>query len=112
MRIADVMITPPVTVPPRATARQAARRVETEAVGCVLVAGDDTLHGVVTDRGLAVRVLSTGTDPETPVSEFMSAPAVTVDATDDLEAAYRVFRRAGVRRLPVLDGHRPVGFCG
>ncbi|MFJ6140683.1 cyclic nucleotide-binding/CBS domain-containing protein [Kitasatospora sp. NPDC092286] len=112
MRIADVMITPPVTVPPRATARQAARRVETEAVGCVLVAGDDTLHGVVTGRDLAVRVLSTGTDPETPVSEFMSAPAVTVDATDDLEAAYRVFRRTGVRRLPVLDGHRPVGFCG
>ncbi|WP_371494693.1 CBS domain-containing protein [Kitasatospora sp. NBC_00374] len=39
----------------------------------------------------------------------MSAPAVTVDATDDLETAYRAFRRAGVRRLPVVDRHRLVG---
>ncbi|GAA2804550.1 CBS domain-containing protein [Kitasatospora sp. CM 4170] len=109
MRIADTMITPPVTVPPGASARQAARRMETEAVGCVLVAEHDTLHGIVTDRDLALRVLSTGTDPQTPVSEIMSVPVVTVDVADELEAAYRAFRRAGVRRLPILDGDRLVG---
>ncbi|MEU9126909.1 CBS domain-containing protein [Kitasatospora sp. NPDC048540] len=108
MRVADLMITPPIAVLPTATVRQAARRMDEEAVGCVLVAEDATLHGVLTDRDLVVRALAPGADPETPVFEFMSAPAVTVDVTDDLETAYRVLRRTGVRRLPVLDGARLV----
>ncbi|WP_406259854.1 hypothetical protein OH779_01380 [Actinacidiphila glaucinigra] len=33
-----------------------------------------------------------------------------MDVTDDIIAdAYRTFRRCGVRRLPVLEGHRLVG---
>ncbi|WP_187145188.1 hypothetical protein [Streptomyces sp. So13.3] len=31
-----------------------------------------------------------------------------LDATDNVEAAYRTFRRSGVRRLPALDGERLV----
>jgi signal-transduction protein with cAMP-binding, CBS, and nucleotidyltransferase domain len=80
-----------------------------EAVGCVLVAGPDGVRGVLTDRDLALRVLAAGLAPDTPVSELMSAPVTTVDAADDLGTAYRVFRRKGVRRLPVLDGGRLVG---
>ncbi|MFI6445676.1 cyclic nucleotide-binding/CBS domain-containing protein [Kitasatospora sp. NPDC050543] len=109
MRVADLMITPPIAVLPGATARQAARRMDDESVGCVLVAEDHTLRGIVTDRDLVVRAVAPGADLEAPVAEFMSAPAVTVDVTDDLAAAYRAFRRTGVRRLPVLDGHRLVG---
>ncbi|MFJ1708880.1 cyclic nucleotide-binding/CBS domain-containing protein [Kitasatospora sp. NPDC088346] len=109
MRVADLMITPPIAVRPSATVRQAARRMEEEAVGCVLVADHATLQGILTDRDLVVRALAPGADMETPVSDFMSAPAVTVAATDDLETAYRAFRRTGVRRLPVLDGPRLVG---
>lgn len=109
MRVGDLMITPPVTVPPRATVRQAAGRMDDEAVGCVLVADHEVLHGIVTDRDLVVRALAADADPQTRVSELMSAPAVTVDVTEDLAAAYRAFRRTGVRRLPVLDGDRLVG---
>jgi CBS domain-containing protein len=109
MRVADLMITPPVTVTPQTTARQAALRMDQEAVGCVLVAEKDTLRGVVTDRDLAVRLLATAGEPDTPVSRVMSAPAVTVDVADDVDEAYRAFRRSGVRRLPVLDGDRLVG---
>ncbi|GAA4833631.1 CBS domain-containing protein [Kitasatospora terrestris] len=109
MRVSDLMTAPPVTVPPSAPVRQAAQRMADARVGCVLVADRGTLHGVLTDRDLAVRWAAVGADPSTPVSAVMSAPAVTVDATDDLAAAYRAFRRTGVRRLAVVDGTRPVG---
>ncbi|MFH8787028.1 CBS domain-containing protein [Streptomyces roseoverticillatus] len=33
---------------------------------------------------------------------------VTVDASDDLASAYRLFRRQDIRRLPVLDDDRLV----
>ncbi|WP_329560487.1 CBS domain-containing protein [Kitasatospora sp. NBC_01266] len=109
MKVSELMATPPVTVPPQATARLAALRMTEEAVGCVLVAEDDRLLGIVTDRDLVVRSVAGAAEPDAPVTELMSASVVTVDAADDLDSAYRTLRRSGVRRLPVLDGHRLVG---
>ncbi|WP_330455588.1 CBS domain-containing protein [Streptomyces sp. NBC_00820] len=47
------------------------------------------------------------------VSEVTTAPPVcvagSVSPVDDLQVAHLTFRRAGVRRLPVLDGGRVVG---
>ncbi|WP_245984319.1 CBS domain-containing protein [Streptomyces tateyamensis] len=103
------MTTPPVVVAPRTAARQAALRMDDEAVGCLLVAEGEHLCGILTDRDLAILTLGRGLAPDTPVSEFMSTPVVTLDVADDLETAYRLFRRSGLRRLPVLDGERPVG---
>ncbi|WP_127361122.1 CBS domain-containing protein [Actinacidiphila soli] len=109
MKVSEYMMAPPVTVSPDTTVRQTALRMEDAAVGSVLVATGDRLQGIVTDRDLVVRCLAQGGDPDTAVSDLMSPSVATLDATDDVEAAYRTFRRAGVRRRPVLDGHRLVG---
>ncbi|OLZ69021.1 histidine kinase, partial [Streptomyces sp. IMTB 2501] len=79
------------------------------AVGSVLVVEDGALHGIVTDRDLALRGIGGGLDPTARVDAVMSVKAVTVEAGDDLQVAYRTFRRTGVRRLPVLDAERVVG---
>ena len=78
-------------------------------MGSVLVVEEGTLRGIVTDHGIAVRGLGAGLPPPPAVDAVMSAEMVTVDAADDVQTAYRTFRRSGVRRLPVLDGHRLVG---
>lgn len=109
MRIADLMTAPPVTVTPGATADEAARRMDEQQVGCLLVADRGVLCGVLTDRDLVVRGLARGAGPDTPVSELMSVPGITVDAASAPDAAYRAFRRTGVRRLAVLDGRQVVG---
>ncbi|MEU6238974.1 CBS domain-containing protein [Kitasatospora sp. NPDC047058] len=109
MKAGDLMTAPPVTVALTATVLEAARRMEQESVGCVLVTADGRLHGIVTDRDLTLRGLARGRDPAQPVADLMTAPVTTVDAGDDLDTAYRTFRSTGVRRLPVLDGGRPVG---
>ncbi|MEV7186399.1 CBS domain-containing protein [Kitasatospora sp. NPDC093102] len=110
MRASDLMTTPPVTVGPATTAFEAAVRMAEEAVGCVLVTEDGRLLGILTDRDLTVRGLAHGGNPGRPVVDLMTVPVVTVDADDDVDAAYRTFRSTGVRRLPVVvDGDRPVG---
>ncbi|MCU7826480.1 cyclic nucleotide-binding/CBS domain-containing protein [Kitasatospora sp. DSM 101779] len=109
MRVADLMISPPVTVPPDSTAAEAARLMADRAIGCVLVGDSRTLLGVLTDRDLVVRVLAGDVDADTSVARLMSAPPLTVHADEELGAAYRMFRRTGVRRLPVLRGGAPVG---
>ncbi|MFJ4989809.1 CBS domain-containing protein [Streptomyces sp. NPDC088732] len=98
MKISAFMNAPAVTVSPSASARRAALRMRDAAVGSALVTEVDQVLGVVTDRDLTVRCLAGGRDPDMPVSDLMSAPVVTVDATDDIDVAYRTFRRSGVRR--------------
>ncbi|MGW2491496.1 CBS domain-containing protein [Streptomyces sp. NPDC001606] len=109
MKVSEVMTAPPVTVPPRVSLARVVQCMDEQGVGCVLVVENGTLCGVVTDRDLAVRGLGGGLDAETPVDKVMSTDLVTVRASADVQEAYRTFRRSAVRRLPVLDGHRPVG---
>lgn len=103
MRVREHMVSPPETVTPDTTVRQAALRMRAGEIGCLLVVADGELRGVVTDRDLAVRCLAEGASPDTPVSELMSSPVVAVGTSEDVAAAYRLFHDSGVRRLPVLD---------
>ncbi|MET7381601.1 CBS domain-containing protein [Streptomyces sp. NPDC005526] len=109
MKVNEVMSAPAVCVPPGTTVGEAARLMDREGVGSVLVVEDGALRGIVTDRDLALRGLGGGAAQDSPVETVMSPRIVAVDAADDVHAAYRTFRRAGVRRLPVLDGDRVAG---
>ncbi|SFG73279.1 CBS domain-containing protein [Streptomyces mirabilis] len=109
MKVSEVMTAPPISVGPHVSLLEVIRRMTESAVGSVLVVEDGALRGIVTDRDLAIRGVAEGLDRETRVDAVMSARVVTVDAGDDLQVAYRTFRRTGVRRLPVLDGGRVVG---
>lgn len=109
MKISDVMSSPAVAVPTRTPLGEVARQIDEYGVGSVVVTEGGTLRGIITDRDLAVRALARGLDPDERVDTVMSSDVVTVDASDDIHQAYRAFRRSGIRRLPVLDGHRVVG---
>ncbi|MET8582353.1 CBS domain-containing protein [Streptomyces collinus] len=109
MKVSEVMTAPPVCVAPSASLVEVTRLMAESAVGSVLVVGGGALRGIVTDRDLAVRGLGGGLGAGTRVDAVMSARVVTVEAVEDLAAAYRTFRRTGVRRLPVLDAGRVVG---
>ncbi|MFF4762288.1 CBS domain-containing protein [Streptomyces sp. NPDC001292] len=109
MKVSEVMTAPAVCVPPHVSLVEVSRRMAECAVGSVLVVKDGALHGIVTDRDLAVRGMGGGLGTEARVEAVMSPRVVTIEAADDLQLAYRSFRRAGVRRLPVLDAGRVVG---
>lgn len=109
MKVSDAMSAPAVAVPPGTSLAEAARQMEECGVGSVLIIEGGALLGIVTDRDLGVRGLGREMDRETPVEAVMSPRVVSVDATDDIDQAYRTFRRSGVRRLPVLDERRVVG---
>ncbi|MFE2383268.1 CBS domain-containing protein [Streptomyces misionensis] len=109
VNVGRLMSAPPVTVTPDVSLAEATRRMAEAAVGSLLVVEDGALRGIVTDRDLALRGLGEGLPLDSRVDAVMSPRVVTLDAGDELHAAYRAFRRTGVRRLPVLDGGRPVG---
>ncbi|MFB7324730.1 CBS domain-containing protein [Streptomyces sp. NPDC056190] len=109
MKVSEVMTAPAVCVAPHVSLVEVSRRMAEYAVGSVVVVEDGTLHGIVTDRDLAVRGMGGGLGAEARVEAVMSPHVATIEAADDLQLAYRSFRRTGVRRLPVLDAGRVVG---
>jgi CBS domain-containing protein len=79
---------------------EAARAIETNNVGAVLVRNDGQIAGIVTDRDLAVRVVGRGLDAETTtIGDVMTTPG----ATHSIRASRRGERLAGVREVPSAD---------
>lgn len=91
-------------------AYQAARAMEDNHIGAVLVSGSEGLAGVVTDRDLALAVLGGDLDPDnTTLAEIMSEGVVTCDVSATLDDVAGLMRENRVRRIPVTQDGRLAG---
>lgn len=108
--VREVMTSTPVTVGTLTAVSEVAHRMREADSGAVLVTKGDTLHGLVTDRDLVVRVLAEGKDPgDTTAAEACSADLVTITPDDDVDDAIQLMREHSLRRLPVVEGPTAVG---
>jgi len=109
--VQDIMTTELATVPMSAPIEQAARLMRDEDIGDVIVINDEGgLVGLVTDRDIAIRAIADGRNPsDTAVREICSADLVTATPGEDVDAVAELMRSQAVRRIPVVDGDRPVG---
>jgi CBS domain-containing protein len=110
-RIGEVMTPTPTTVRASQTVAEAANNMRQIDVGSMIVVDDSgKLVGIVTDRDIAVRAVAQGKDPQsTPVGEISSEELATLSPSDSVEEAVRLMRDKALRRLPVVEGDRPVG---
>ncbi len=99
-----------VVLGPRATALEAARAIENNNIGAVVVQDKGEVVGIVTDRDLAVRVVGRGLDPKTThIGDVMASPVVTLSPSDDQQDAIRLMQERNVRRIPLVEDGRLVG---
>ncbi|MGH2748647.1 MAG: CBS domain-containing protein [Actinomycetota bacterium] len=92
-----------VTVGPRHSVAEAARRMTERKVGAAIVWMEDGRPGIITERDI-MRALCERADLEgTPVSKYMTPNAVTGSPSEDaLDAAHQMLE-GGFRHLVVLD---------
>ena len=108
--VRDVMTANPRTVDANDPLIDAAKIMRDEEVGAVLVLQGNRVEGIATDRDIVVRAVADDRDPgETPIGEIISRTLVSLRPEDSIERAVEVMREKAVRRLPVIDGDRPVG---
>jgi glycosyltransferase involved in cell wall biosynthesis/predicted transcriptional regulator len=71
-----------------------------ENVGSVVVVDNDQPVGIITEKDLLQKVVSSGKDPDlTPAKDVMSEPLVTIDASRTIADALETLRRHSIRRL-------------
>jgi CBS domain-containing protein len=106
----DIMTQRPVTVQATDTVVAAARSMRDGNIGDVVVIDKDQIQGILTDRDIVVRALAAGRDPaRTTVGEICSRELTTLSPDDGIGDAEKVMRDRAIRRLPVVEGGRPVG---
>ncbi|WP_327236010.1 CBS domain-containing protein [Streptomyces sp. NBC_01317] len=108
--VRDRMSREPVTVPPYMSLTAVASCMRDSDVGCVFVTSGDELHGLVTDRDIAVRITAEGTLAGVATAlEACSGDLVTVTPGMSVCQAADLMSAHSVRRIPVVEERRLVG---
>ena len=110
MWVKDVMSDQVFTISSDDTIAEAAKKMATEDVGCLLVAEGGELEGIITDRDIAIRCCGEGEDPEgCTVADHMSTPVFQISPDESVWDAVEMMIENQVKRLPVTENGRLVG---
>jgi len=108
--VRDAMVPEPGTLDASSSAQEAGERLSDPAVRAVLVCDDGKLVGVITRKTLVREVVATGRNPRaTTLQEIAEPPLFTIEASTDLDEAFRMLEDQDLERVPVVEDSRLVG---
>lgn len=109
--VREVMTKDPVTLMVDTAVVDAARRMKEVDIGDVIVLDEsDQICGIVTDRDIVVRAIAEQKDPTTTnIGDICSRDVTTVSPDDSVGNVVRLMREKAIRRVPVVEGGKPVG---
>ncbi len=89
---------------------EAIRLMAEHHVGALLVMQGEELLGILSERDYARKVILKGrSSADTPVSQIMSSPVVTVSLSNSVQECMQLMTARRVRHLPVVEGGKVVG---
>ena len=98
------------SVGPTDSVLRAIEIMATRHVGALLVMHEGTLLGIISERDYARKViLKNRSSHDTPVSDIMSSPAVSVTPDDTVHHCMQLMTDGRFRHLPVVKSGRVVG---
>jgi len=98
------------SVAPTDSVLQAIEMMATRHVGALLVMNQGSLLGIISERDYARKViLKNRSSHDTPVSEIMTSPAVTVTPAETVHQCMQLMTEGRFRHLPVMESGRVVG---
>jgi CBS domain-containing protein len=109
--LAAVRTTSPLIVAPGTPVAEAIRQMHGTGNDCLLVAEDDRLVGIFTDRDAAVKAVDKRLQLF-KIRDFMTPDPVVLRREDSLALAIHKMAVGGFRHIPIVDGDRPVGIIG
>jgi CBS domain-containing protein len=89
---------------------EAIRMMAEHHVGALLVMRGSELAGIVSERDYARKIVLLGrSSAETPVSQIMTAPVITVSLDSSVQDCMRLMTERHIRHLPAVEQGRVVG---
>ncbi|HUS77663.1 MAG TPA: CBS domain-containing protein [Patescibacteria group bacterium] len=102
--VEDVMVREVVTIDENQSAKNAARLMTKFGISGLIVLSKGNLVGIVTQRDIITRVVSSGNSPDdVKVKNIMTEPVIAVNSFMPLEQAVRIMFQEKIKKLPVVD---------
>lgn len=99
-----------ISIDSKAKVKDAAGLMVEKRIGSLVANRDGLPFGIVTEHDLMEKIAAEGVDPsKTTVSEVMTAPLTTIDASASIIDAARRMVEKQVKRLVVTDQDKIVG---
>lgn len=108
MNVKDVMSKEVATCNPEDYVNEVAEQMRTLDIGCLPVLSNKKVVGMITDRDIVTR--SVAKNVKSKVKDVMTKSVISVSPDDTTTEASLIMARNQVRRLPVLENDKLVGF--
>lgn len=108
--VRDAMARKVLTATPNTTVAKAAKMMAERGVGSIIIVKSKKPVGILTERDLLMKVVSTDLRPsKVRVGKIMSAPVLSIGPDADVTEVARRMARSKIRRLPVVERGKLVG---
>lgn len=105
MTVKDLMVKNPAVISPDATLQEAAAKMKSIDCGILPVGTKSKVTGMITDRDIVIRALSSSKDPmQEKVEDHMTSKVHFCKETDTIKQAATLMKKHGVNRLLVKNG--------
>jgi CBS domain-containing protein len=98
----------PLTIAPNASLDDAVRRMQEAGVGCLVVAEDGHVKGVLSERDLVMKHVD-GALAEVKVSDLMTPDPVVLRPDDSVAVAIHKMAVGGFRHIPLVSDGQATG---
>ena len=110
LKVKDLMVENVITIGAEVPVREAVKIMNRHEIGSLVVVKDKKPIGIVTERDMLKRVLSTTRDPRAlEVCEIMSKPLVVMEPEMNIGDAVKLMFEHKIKKLPVVKGEHLVG---
>ena len=110
LKVKDIMVENVITIGAEVPVREAVKIMNRHEIGSLVVVKDKKPIGIVTERDMLKRVLSTTRDPRAlEVCEIMSSPLVVMEPEMNIGDAVKLMFEHKIKKLPVVKGEHLVG---
>ncbi|MDD4378218.1 MAG: CBS domain-containing protein [Eubacteriales bacterium] len=112
MKLKDIMTKEIIAVTPDTSIFDTAQIMKDKNIGAVPICNDEmNVEGIVTDRDIILRVVCAEKEPQTTMCRDIMTNRLVVGKTDmEVESALELMGDVQVRRLPVVENGKLVGF--
>lgn len=109
IKISEIMNDNTVSVNIATSSSDAAKMMEDNDIGILIVLEHGFPVGIITDRDFSIKITAHSFPVDTPVRRIMSSPIISINSSSNLWVASDLMSSNKIRTLPVIDNDDVIG---
>jgi len=107
--VRDVMIRDVLTLDVSTSVKEAAKLMDKNNIGCIIVTKNQLPIGILTERDFVKRIAAEGKPLYAPLEEVMSSPIIEVPPDETVWEAAQIMKTNNIHKLPVKKDNQVIG---